>query len=70
MLKKIKSKYNKEFEMWEEDYDSDWDVENYKLGTIAEYFDITFPCQHRAAGDAMVAGKVFLKLVEKKQESY
>ena len=44
-----------------------WDVINYKLGTVAEYFDITFPCQHRASGDAMVAGRVFLKLIEKKQ---
>ena len=57
MLKKIK------------DYDSDWDVIDYKLGSIAEYFDITFPCQHRASGDAMVTGKVFLKLIEKKQEA-
>ena len=48
-------------------YVSDWDVINYKLGTVAEYFDITFPCQHRASGDAIVAGKVFLKLIEKKQ---
>lgn len=58
MLKKIK------------DYDSDWDVIDYKLGSIAEYFDITFPCQHRASGDAMVTGKVFLKLIEKKQNDY
>lgn len=56
MLKKFRS------------YDSDWDVIDHKLGTIAEYFDITFPCQHRASGDAMVAGKVFLKLIEKKQK--
>lgn len=70
MLKKIKRKYNREYDMWEEDYDSDWDVENYKLGTVAEYFDIVFPCQHRASGDAMVAGKVFLKLIEKKQIGY
>ena len=48
-------------------FESDWDVINYKLGTVAEYFDITFPCQHRASGDAMVTGKVFLKLIEKKQ---
>lgn len=52
------------------DYDSDWDVINYKLGTVAKYFDIVFPCQHRASGDAMVAGKVFLKLIEKKQIDY
>ena len=68
MLKKMKRKYNREYDMWEEDYDSDWDVIDYKLDTVAEYFDITFPCQHRASGDAMVAGKVFLKLIEKKQK--
>lgn len=67
MLKKIKRKYNREYDMWEEDYDGDWDVEDYKLSTVAEYFDITFPCQHRASGDAIVAGKVFVKLIEKKQ---
>lgn len=67
MLKKIKRKYNSEYGMWEEDYDSYGDVDNYKLSTIAEYFDITFPCQHRSSGDAIVAGKVFLKLIEKKQ---
>ena len=67
MLKKMKHKYNREYGIWEQDYDSDWDVIDYKLGTIAEHFDITFPCQHRASGDAMVTGKVFLKLIEKKQ---
>ena len=67
ILKKMKYKYNREYDMWEEDYDSDWDVVDYKLGTIAEYFDITFPCQHRASGDAIVTGKVFLNLIEKKQ---
>ena len=67
MLRKMKNKYNREYGIWEQDYDSDWDVIDYKLGTIAEYFDITFPCQHRASGDAIVTGKVFLKLIEKKQ---
>ena len=67
LLKRTKNRYNKEFDMWETDYDSDWDVENYKLGTLAEYFDITFPCQHRASGDAFVTGKLFLELVRKKQ---
>ena len=67
MLSKTKYKYNREYEMWEEDFDSFGDVENHQLGTIAEYFDITFPCQHRASGDAIVTGKVFLKLIERKQ---
>lgn len=70
MLRKMKYKRNREYDIWEQDYDSDWDVIDYKLGTIAEYFDITFPCQHRASGDAMVTGKVFLKLIEKKQKDY
>lgn len=67
ILKKMKHKYNREYDIWEQDYDNDWDVIDYKLGTVAEYFDITFPCQHRASGDAMVTGKVFLKLIERKQ---
>lgn len=67
MLSKTKYKYNREYDTWEEDFDSFGDVENHQLGTIAEYFDITFPCQHRASGDAIVTGKVFLKLIEKKQ---
>ena len=46
---------------------SEWDVPDHKLGTLAEYFDIAFPCQHRAAGDAIVTGKLFLELVKKKQ---
>lgn len=70
MLRKMKYKYNREYNMMEQDYDSDWDVIDHKLGTVAEYFDITFPCQHRASGDAMVTGKVFLKLIEKKQQDY
>lgn len=68
MLRKMKYKYNREYGISEQDYDRDWDVIDYKLGTVAEHFDITFPCQHRASGDAMVAGKVFLKLIEKKQK--
>lgn len=66
MLSKINHKYNEKYDAWEEDFDSFGEVENYQLGTIAEYFDIVFPCKHRASGDAMVTGKVFLKLIERK----
>ncbi|MCI9488198.1 MAG: type I-E CRISPR-associated endoribonuclease Cas2 [Lachnospiraceae bacterium] len=39
------------------------DVDNYKLGTLAEYFDI--PCeQHRALPDCETLYRVFLKLNE------
>lgn len=70
ILKKPKSKYNKEFGIWEVDYESDYDVYDYKLDTLADYYEITFPQQHRAAADAIVTGKVFLHMIEEKQRGY
>ena len=67
MLKKPKSKYDKELEMWTMDDEGDYDVENHKLETLAEYYDITFPDKHRATADAMVAGKLFLCMISDKQ---
>lgn len=69
MLKKPKPKYDKEFETWETDYDSEYDVDNHKLETLAEYYNITFPDQHRATADAIVTGKLFLHLISDKQSS-
>ena len=69
MLKRPKSKYDKEFEMWETDYDSEYDVDDHKLETLADYYNITFPCKHRAAADAIVTGKLFLNLISDKQSS-
>lgn len=67
LLKKPKSKYDKEFEVWTKDYDSDYDVYNHKLETLAEYYNITYPAKHRAAADAIVTGELFLKLINDKQ---
>ena len=47
--------------------EEEYDVENYKLATLCEYFNITIPCKHRAAADAIATGKLFLALVEEKQ---
>lgn len=69
MLKRPKSKYDKEFGIWETDYDSDYDVYDHKLETLAEYYGITFPCKHRAVADAIVTGKLFLNLISDKQSS-
>lgn len=52
---------------WHYDYDSDYDVENHKLDTLCEYYDIIRPYEHRAAADALATGDLFLKLVEEKQ---
>ena len=67
MLKRPNSKQDREFETWETDYDSDYDVDNHKLETLAEYYNITFPDQHRASADAIVTGKLFLHLISDKQ---
>ena len=40
------------------------DVQNYKLGSLAEYFDIVYEKQHRALADCEVLHEVFLKLNE------
>ena len=70
MLKrpKNKRKYDKEYEMWETVYDYNYDVENHKLETLANYYDIAFPIKHRSAGDAIVTGKLFLHLIKDRKE--
>lgn len=40
------------------------DVQNYKLGSLAEYFGIEYEKQHRALADCEVLHEVFLKLNE------
>lgn len=41
-----------------------WDIENYKLNTIAEHFKIPCEASHRALADCETLYKVFLKLNE------
>lgn len=41
---------------------ADGDVENYKLGTLCEFYRIPMPSSHRALGDAIAAGRLFKKL--------
>ena len=55
--------------LWDEDrnycgldWDSDYDVENYKLGTLCEYYDIDMFQAHRAADDCYAAGLLFIQL--------
>lgn len=55
--------------LWDEDrnycgldWDSDYDVENYKLSTLCEYYDIDMFQAHRAADDCYAAGLLFIQL--------
>lgn len=67
ILKKPKMKYDKEFDIYDIDYESDYDVEDYKLETLASHYLITVPEQHRAYSDAFVTGILFGCLVEDKK---
>lgn len=39
-------------------------IQNYKLGSLAEYFEVTYEKQHRALVDCEILHEVFLKLNE------
>lgn len=71
ILKTPKMVYDKEYEVWEKDYESDYDVEDYKLETLCYYYDIKRYSEHRADADAMATGDLFITLVKEKQgEAY
>jgi len=39
------------------------DLENHKLGTLADFFGIKIKKQHRALGDALATAEIFIKLL-------
>ena len=50
------------------DYDNDYDVDDYKLGTLCEYYGIYQSNAHRACSDCLVTGKLFEKLATVKMQ--
>ena len=67
ILKKPKRKYDPEFELWDVDYDSDYDVEDHQLDTLCDFYGIVRTGSHRAGLDALATGDLFLNLVYEKQ---
>lgn len=66
-LKKPRMKWDKEWEEYTINDDYDYDVENYKLTTLCDYYEIiddTFA--HRALSDAFATGLLFMNLVKDK----
>ena len=61
-LKKVKKKYDRDLEAYVEDYFSDYDVDDYKLGTLCEYYKIPFFGSHRAIADCYVTGLLLERL--------
>lgn len=66
-LKKARYKYDKEYGVRELDYDKEYDVEDYKLGTLCAYYGIDYFGSHRALADAYVTGKLLEKLAEDRE---
>ncbi|MBE6878661.1 MAG: 3'-5' exonuclease [Ruminococcaceae bacterium] len=66
MLKKPKYKYDKEWEEYVIDYNSDYDVEDHKLDTLCSYYGIARNNEHRALSDCYDTARLFKKLAEDK----
>lgn len=63
-LKKPKMKWDKEYEMYDIDYDSDWDVEDHKLETLCDYYDIQRNDAHMSDSDCYADGLVLLNMTD------
>jgi len=62
-LKTPKRKWDRELESYKIDYFSDYDVENYKLTTLCEYFKIGIDNAHSSASDCLATGYLFKHLI-------
>ena len=66
LLKKPKYIYDKELEEYLPDYESDYDVENHKLDTLCDYYDISRNEGHRALSDCFDTARLFKAMAEEK----
>lgn len=67
-LKGLKKKWDPDLERYEYDYDADYDVEDFKLRTLAEYFRLPYHGSHRSLEDAYTTGLLFKRLAELRTE--
>ena len=66
-LKTPKKKWDKELECYEIDYESEYDVEDYKLTTLCDYYDIRDNSSaHRAVSDCLATGYLLQHLAKEK----
>ena len=62
ILKRPKQKWDQTLESYETDYSSDYDIDNYKLSTLCDYYKIEMLESHRASDDCYAAGLLFIQL--------
>ena len=71
ILKKQPSKWDKETESYEPDFEADFDIYDYKLETLCDYYSIIRSNAHRSSSDCLATGILFENLVyEKKNIAY
>lgn len=66
-LKRAKDKWDKEVQGYITDYDRDFDVMNYKLKTLCDYYGITYCGAHRALADAYATGLLLQALAKDRE---
>lgn len=68
ILKKPKWEYDEEIGGYAPNYDKDYDVEDYKLETLCNYYGIDRMDAHRALGDCVDTAQLFRCFIEEKVE--
>ena len=66
-LKRAKDKWDKEVQGYITDYDRGFDVMNYKLKTLCDYYGITYCGAHRALADAYATGLLLQALAKDRE---
>jgi DNA polymerase III polC-type len=66
-LKRAKDKWDKDVQGYITDYSKDYDVMNYKLKTLCDYYGITYLGAHRALADAYVTGLLLQALAKDRE---
>lgn len=66
VLKKPVRKWDKDLQTYAVDQEAEYDVEDYKLGTLCTYYDIPLTGAHRSAADCLATGKLFYEIVQAK----
>ncbi len=62
-LKKPKGKWDKEYGLYEIDYESDYDVMDHKLETLCDFYSIRQSQSHRSSADCLCTGLLFNNIV-------
>lgn len=64
LVKKVLKKTKHKHSSYSNKCEMDYDIENYKLETLCDYYSIFRPVSHRADSDCLATGYIFKKIVD------